>query len=499
MRNIDTSAAESRPSDTISLRDLLTPLFRHRLFLAISFVVLFGSAAIALLLRGAKYESHMQVLVNRQRVDPIVSSQATPNNGAAVNPVTEEEINSEAELLRSQDVLQKVVELNGLQTTLATGALHWMARHSSEAARTQSAEVRLAKDLDIKTIPKSNVLDVSYTSSNPRLAHDVLQSLGTLYIEKHVALYSAPGSYKIFDAETRRYQQAINDAEAQLHALALSGGMAAPDLEKEGVAQQVADSIGSLHAAEESVAAADNRLANDKERLKVTNARTDSTKSTTPPTILLQQLGGDLLKAQTKRAQLAAKYLDGYPLLVEATEEVTIAQDAFNRAQKTEYLSESSDRDPTYEYLRQDIAKTEADLAAQRGTVVAARRSIASMQQQMVDLDAASLKRSDLLREMKANEDNYLLYLGKREQARASEVLDRMRIANVAIAVPPSAPVLPVNGTLTPLLEALGLTLALSLALTYLVAYFDPSFREPEDVREQLQVPFVIAVSKKAA
>ena len=65
------------------------------------------------------------------------------------------------------------------------------------------------------------------------------------------------------------------------------------------------------------------------------------------------------------------------------------------------------------------------------------------MQLQMVDLDQRALKQADLLRDTKANEDNYLLYLSKREQERASDALDQKRIANVAIAVPPVIPALP--------------------------------------------------------
>ena len=51
-----------------------------------------------------------------------------------------------------------------------------------------------------------------------------------------------------------------------------------------------------------------------------------------------------------------------------------------------------------------------------------------------------------MIREVKANEANYLLYLSKREQERTSDALDEKRISNVAIAVPPALPVLPLVG-----------------------------------------------------
>src|SRR6202012_5278207 len=112
----------------------------------------------------------------------------------------------------------------------------------------------------------------------------------------------------------------------------------------------------------------------------------------------------------------------------------------------TKYVSESTDRDPTYELLREDAARTEADLAAQRATFTATQRSIQSIQSQMVDLDKLSLSQRDLQRQMRAAESNYLLYLGKREQERSSDALDSTRISNVSIAVPPAVPVLPSFG-----------------------------------------------------
>ncbi len=66
----------------------------------------------------------------------------------------------------------------------------------------------------------------------------------------------------------------------------------------------------------------------------------------------------------------------------------------------------------------------------------------------MVTLDQLALSRRDLEREAKAAEGNYLLYLGKREQERASNAMDVTRIANVAIAVPPAIPVLPTHSWL---------------------------------------------------
>ena len=60
------------------------------------------------------------------------------------------------------------------------------------------------------------------------------------------------------------------------------------------------------------------------------------------------------------------------------------------------------------------------------------------------------------MRTAKADEDAYLLYLQKREEARIGDALDQQRILNVAIVEPPVPPALPVHSVLLYLLRPRG-------------------------------------------
>jgi uncharacterized protein involved in exopolysaccharide biosynthesis len=214
---------------------------------------------------------------------------------------------------------------------------------------------------------------------------------------------------------------------------------------------------------------------------------------------LLQNLQGQLLAAQLKRTQLAMKYDSTYPLVVEADQEVAETQAAIAEAKKSQYTNQTTDRDPTYEYLREDVAKTKADLASQHATAAAVGRSIDSMKAQLVDLDQKTVKQSDLLRDTKANEANYLLYLAKREQERTSDALDLKRIANVAIAVPPSVPVLPAYSAMLVLLIGLLLGLFVSVGAAFVAEYLDPSFRTPAELNDVLKITVLASMPKKVA
>src|SRR5579864_675910 len=100
---------ESAPT----LRDLATVLFRQRqIFLAAAGLIF--AAVIVYGFAGARYPAHMTILVHRGRADAPVTAQENAAVDMARLTVTEEELNSEAELLKDDEVLRRVVNANGL-------------------------------------------------------------------------------------------------------------------------------------------------------------------------------------------------------------------------------------------------------------------------------------------------------------------------------------------------------------------------------------------------
>lgn len=487
-----------KPLPNVSLRDLVAPLFRKKWVFVITFLSVLTAADLVALLMSPQYTSRMSVLVNRERLDPVVTTGATTQLVTDGNPVSEEEINSEAELLKSRDVLEKVVLANGLQKQQG-GLIGILRAGQSEADRVERAVTALAKNIKVDVGTKTDLINVAYSSSDPQVAYGVLKTLGTLYLEKHVAVHRPPGSFEFFAQETQKYQQALAQSENRLRSFEQQQGAAAPDLERADMALQVTNAVGQMHATVETIAADEQRIHSDQREMDVTPPRSATKQDVNAADMLLQQLGSALLAAQTKRTQLLAKYDPHYPLVLEADQEVADAKIAIAQAEKNPYVNKETDRDPTFEWLREDLVKTQADLAAQRANLVAIRAGIAGMQAQMADLDQKAVTQQDLLRDVKANEDNYLLYLAKREQARTSDALDKTRIANVAIAVPPAIPALPTHGLLFYVLGGFVLATLLAISAAYFADYFDPSFHSPSQVMDTLGIPVVVAVSKKIA
>ena len=89
----------------------------------------------------ATYRAHVRVLVRRGRADPPVTAEPNAPPDFSRVEVTEEELNSEVELLKDDDVLRRVVEANDLA---AHDWLRWLRPHEKHAARVQRAVKKLA-------------------------------------------------------------------------------------------------------------------------------------------------------------------------------------------------------------------------------------------------------------------------------------------------------------------------------------------------------------------
>ncbi len=118
-----------------------------------------------------------------------------------------------------------------------------------------------------------------------------------------------------------------------------------------------------------------------------------------------------------------------------------------------------------------------------------ASTQVASLRTLAQQMQSDSVDQQDLMRAAKAEEDNYLLYLRKREEARIGDALDERRILNVAIVEPPVAPALAVHSLLLYFLLAFGLAMAFSVGIAFTTEYFDPTIRTPGEAYNLLEVP----------
>ena len=194
---------------------------------------------------GGSYEAHTSILVSRERMDPLVTTASTQQMLGATPPLTDEEINSEAELLKSRDILEKVVLANGLENPKGNSIFDLLHAGETKEQRTARAVRGLANKIKVETPTKTNLIEVTYSSSNPAVSYGVLKSLSDLYLEKHAAVHRPPGSYGFFAEAGQNYKDALTNSENRLRELGEKQNVADPDEERTDLALQLANDVGS--------------------------------------------------------------------------------------------------------------------------------------------------------------------------------------------------------------------------------------------------------------
>lgn len=474
-----------------SLKDIVGAVFRYKKTALICFFGIMTGAILAAFLQPAQYTATTEFLVGEGRVDEAVSTEPTVQP-PMIKPVSEEDLNSEIELIHSQDVLREVVVACRLDQ-----AAHLRDRifgTPSADRRIDRAAALLGKQLRIELVKKSNLIDVTYSARNPQAAVQVLKSLTDAYMQKHVAVHSPPGQFEFFAQETERYKQNLADAEAQLKQFSDQNDGVAPQVSRDIALQKLSEFRSSLEQTRADVAATDQRIKTLEKQAGATPERLTTSTRTSDDAQVLQSLKTTLMQLQLKRTELLTKYQPSYPLVQEVDKEIGEAQAAITNEEAKPLNEQTTDRNPTYAWINEELAKARADYTSLQAKAAAEQAIVASYEDRTRDLAQKDLTQQDLLRTVKTDEENYLLYLHKQEQARMSEALDRTRILNVAVAEQPVAPSLPSNSPWPLLFGGVFFAVVAAVGGVSAQQYLDPSFRTPEEVSAELHIPLLAAV-----
>jgi uncharacterized protein involved in exopolysaccharide biosynthesis len=484
----------------------MTPLFRHPKLVLLTFVgLLLATVVGTFLLPRDSYQAKMKILVKRERVDAAVTA---GRDAVMSNPggVTEEEINSEVELLKSRDLLENVVVTCNLQEPESSHFWNRLLPSVSTAGNGGAADsekislavLALEKKLQIEPLKKTNLIQVTYDSPDPQLAARVLRTFGNLYLEKTVAVHRPPGAFEFFQAESQHYDQELQGAEAQLAKFDREKGVADPQLEKQIALQKLAEFEATFNSTQVAIKEMEKRARVVEEQLASTPAQTVSQVRSTENQYLMQQLKATLLDLQLKRTALLEKFKPDYRPVQEVQKQIDETSETIAKAEKSPEREETTDRNPSYEWLRAELTKSNAELASLQARAAETQSVMREYRRQLGVIDVNGAQQENLLREVKEAEGNDLLYKQKREEARIGDALDRQRIVNVAIAEAATVPALPARPhvALTLLFGAL-LACLLSPGVAFAADYLDPSLRTPDEVRDVLQIPVLAALPRE--
>lgn len=486
----DTLANNSSKVVSISVKDVLGILFRRKRIIVMTFSAIFLGSLLLGILSPASYQAHTKLLVKKERVDPVI----TPTKDepmVAHDDVTEEELNSEVELLESDDVLRQVVTATGLD---AHRSLLGFGNANSEQGRIAKATTRLRAALQVDAVKKSNLISITYTSGDPKLCAQVLDKLNQTYIEKNTDVHRPHGQYKFFDQQAEHYKQELSQVEEQLKQFAGEPGGASPLLERDNTLQKLSEFSATLDQTKAEMAATEQKIRTLEQQAGIVPNRITTQLRQTDDAAVLQQYKSTLLSLELKRTELLTKYQATYPLVQEVDKQIADTRAQLANEESKPVKEQTTDQNPTYQYVATELAKAKADYSALQAKSIATQAIVGTYRKKAEDLEQKGITQQDLLRTQKADEENYLTYLKKREEARMSDALDQRGILNIIVAEQPVPPVIPTSSPWMTFLLGFVMAVIVSVGAALAVDYLDPSFRTPAEVFSELNIPVLAAV-----
>jgi uncharacterized protein involved in exopolysaccharide biosynthesis len=473
-----------------TLRDFVAMGFRRR---RAALVCFFGLllATIVFALFFSQYRAETEILLHRERVDPVATAQQTTPMVVS-SEITEAEVNSEVELIKSRDVLRQVVVKCGLDELI-----HPLFRHKTPVEKIDIAVESLRNSLIVEALPKTNMIQVQYASGKREVAAQVLQELDNAYVEMHREMHYPPGQFKFFDQQTQKASQELQAAETRLKEFPGQTGTANPTVTRDFTLQKLAESNYDLGQTREAVAEASHRIDTLRQLQKSTPPRLTTQMRDADAEGVLQQMKSTLLALDLRRSDMASKYKPDYGPLQELNKEIADTETAIGAEKPVKDVT--TDQNPAYVWIDGELAKAQADLRGYQAKADAIETTISNTMDTARKLDVNSIEQADLVRTAKSAEDNYLLYERKREEARIGEALDQTHILNVSIAEKPSIPSVPALSPMIIGLFGTMLAFAASAGLVFMLERMDSSFRTPAEVESVLNLPLLAAVPNEGS
>ena len=521
--------AEIRPLNTspeTSLRDFYNVLFRQKKKMLVFFGAVMVVVCLAALLGQKVYRSEAELLMRIGRENATVGPTVATGKVISVNQDRENEINSEADILRSRELAERVVDaigvdliLHGAKETLPPDASYraiigyWARRGvdypitalsrllgsgapSTEAGRLRKKDLAVRSFMDhlgVGTSQKSNIVSIGYETNDPALARDVLNRVVGLYLEKHIEVNRTPGSYTFFKNQKSQLRSSLDQTEEELKNLKNRTAVASIFEQRRILLERIGRLKSALLETESSCAASEARV----KAIAATLARL-------PATVQKDQTTGFASSAADEmRKQIYALELKEQKLLSTFTEKSISVQEIRRQIKKgNALLLKAQQQSQITMGINENYQKMQLDLLIEKGGLASLQASARAIGAQLRsaggELDALNdteIRFQQLNRDLATQRSNYLKYSESLEQARIDEALDMQRISNISIVQPATYSIKPVRPK-TLLDLALGLLLGIlgALGLAFFSELQDHSFKKPEEVVDRLHLPMLAAL-----
>ncbi len=479
----------SQDNQVNGFRDHLSFVFKHKREILTVFLATFVTATAAAFLMTPIYKADSSILVKigREYVNRPEVGDKNP-----VMSLNQEEINnSEIQILTNRDLAEKVI------SSLKLGNIYpsLLEKSPMNMDPMDTAIEKFAKDLKVEGVKKSGVILVSFEHKDPRIAAAAVNRLVDLYKEKHLQVFSDPKS-SFLETQLSEYGQKLKDSENSLQSFKQKSGVFSLEEQRTLLLRQRGELDTTLMITQNSISELQKKVVSlqanvdslTKSKVLFTNTEREK---------IIVEAKSRLLALQLEELELLKKYAPTNRLVVNVRKELQTVKD-FLQEQEKDIAGKVMTGNQVYQTTEMERIKAETELSAQRAKAVVLKQQLASLVGKIRSLDSSEKDIQQLKREQAINEKNYQTYTEKAEEARITDDMNRLKMANISVIQKASVPAEPVRPKRVPIIM-LGLLagIAAGLGLALWSESASQSFSTPEKVEKRLGLPVLAVIANR--
>lgn len=468
----------------------------------------FVTVALGVWVQGPMYRASATLMLTSDRAQIVVSPDVETR--PTIERVTEQDMNSEVALIRSETLIREVLEpywnedpeeqhgVFGRIISLLTlplripSTLYQKLHGMPPVTGVDSWVQRTIRNLGVGLVGKSNLIEVSFYSSNPEWAAMFVNKLVARHLERRVKLSHQSEARRFFESQRDVLADKSRETETALDAFNRREGMDPMSPEQRQALRTRLEELQTLLANSETeltegtarVAFLTNEIKNYPHHIS-TESKVAQNQQFIKPKILELEL---------QRSELLSKYA---PTSVRVRDiDRQIAEARHLMASDRETLAETTSAiNPTYQNLEVDLVQTKTQMAAVGARVEALRAQVVGRKATVGHLDEVSSEQERLEQAVAAAKVAFLSYSKKVEESRFTTALDESTFVDLAITERAEAPTHPEKSKQARVL-ALGaiMILLVGVGLAFLRDRLDPAVKSAAEAKIVTGLPILAEV-----
>ena len=428
------------------------PFRRRRTFRQVAGTAL-GVILFATLAWPPIYRSTGEILVQDNRAQLLVSpglQENTSNQPTVVSsPVSEQDLNSELELLTSESLIEQTLsELPGatpktdllhrtvdlVRTVVTLPAAGYDALHDVRPlTEQQKLAAKLADKLSASVIKRSNIIEISFKSDDAQWSQLFLTHLINRYLELHALVSHDPKAERFFRTQAALLEERLRASEQTLQGMQLQTGIADLAGQKAAIITQLAGFEAEQRKTNAQLAGAREQVASLERQESATPQRLTK-EAKVVQNMALQQIKPQVLQLEAERAELLSRYRPGSSKIREIDAKLEAARKILKRENQTEVQETTTDLNPVWVAMDSQLSEARTSAASLSVNDTELSKQVETYHQELNALSRDGLTVERQQREVDSDKEAYSRTQGRRSTA--AQALNQSKILNVSVAQP---------------------------------------------------------------